>query len=324
MLRKKKKVKTKRRGRKYLFLVVFLLSFFYTCFQISIEMTQDEYVRYLFLKEEGQNPWIYHLSKVGKTLFPHGFSLSIKNPFSFFIGHYSYQDYSKNDSDKTEKDVVSSYVEDPYPEKKPTEPKVYLYNTHQLEEYSSQNAALYNVTPNVMMLSYILREKLDDRGIPTIVEENNVSEFLNANNWNYASSYKVTRFLLEDAKANHPSLTYFIDLHRDSVKKSITTTTIDGVSYARTLFILGMENPNYQENAKMIERLQTLLDSSYPGLSRGIYKKQGKGVNGVYNQDFDPHTILIEVGGVENSIEEVFHTAEAIANVLERYIEESL
>ncbi len=320
MMRKKKKMGTKKKtGKKLLFFLVFLFSFFYTCFRISIEMSADEYVRYLFLKEQGQNPWTYHISRIASSLFPEGFSLG--NPFSLFLGHYSYQDYSQNASDEVEKEPASSYVEDPYPEKTVEEPKVYLYNTHQLEEYASGSASLYHVTPNVMMLSYILREKLNDRGIPTIVEENPVTEILNANQWNYAASYQVTRLFLEDAKAKYDSLEYFIDLHRDSVAKNITTTTIDGVAYARTLFILGMENPHYQENAKMIESLQSLLETYYPGLSRGIYKKAGKGVNGVYNQDFHPNTILIEVGGVDNSIEEVFHTAEAIADVLQKYME---
>lgn len=50
-----------------------------------------------------------------------------------------------------------------------------------------------------MMASYILREKLNRNGISTIVEENDVTEFLKTNNWNYASSYKVTKLLMQDA-----------------------------------------------------------------------------------------------------------------------------
>ena len=248
------------------------------------------------------------------------FHIDLANPFQMIKSNYSYQDYADNSSDEEEQPTGSEYVEDPYPEKEVTEPIVYLYNTHQLEEYKQENQESYNVTPNVMMLSYIVREKLNDKGIPTIVEENDVSAFLQANNWSYASSYKVTRLLMEDAKTKNPTLKYFIDLHRDSVSKSISTATIDGKNYAKILFIIGLENPNYQENLTVTTTINNMLEEKYPGITRGIYKKEGKGVNGVYNQDFDKNTILFEVGGPENTIEEVLNTADAISTVLAEYI----
>ena len=249
------------------------------------------------------------------------FQIDLKNPFQMIKNNYSYQDYSDNSSDELEQPTGSEYVEDPYPEKEVTEPIVYLYNTHQLEEYKQENQESYNVTPNVMMLSYIIREKLNDKGIPTIVEENDVSAFLQTNNWNYASSYKVTKLLMEDAKTKNPTLKYFIDLHRDSVSRNISTATINGKSYAKILFIIGLENPNYQENLTVTTTINNMLEEKYPGITRGIYKKEGKGVNGVYNQDFDKNTILFEVGGPENTIEEVLNTADAISTVLTEYIE---
>lgn len=126
--------------------------------------------------------------------------------------------------------------------------------------------------------------------------------------------------LLEDAKRNNPTLKYFIDLHRDSVNKNISTTTINNKSYAKILFIVGLENSNYQVNLDFTDKLNNMINENYPGLSRGIYKKKGKGVNGVYNQDFDPNTILIEIGAEENTIDEIYNTCEAISNILTDYI----
>ena len=154
------------------------------------------------------------------------------------------------------------------------------------------------------------------------MEENDVTEFLRTNNWNYASSYKVTKLLMEDAYSKNSSLEYFIDLHRDSVKKKISSITIENKKYARILFIVGLENKNYDKNLQMTEILNKKFNEKYPGLSRGIYKKEGAGVNGVYNQDFHPNTILIEIGGTENTIDEVFNTCEAISVVLTEYIKE--
>lgn len=283
-------------------------------------ISNSEFVRLLLA--EG-NPNFTVQKKEKKNFLDSFFSLfhiDLANPFQMIKSNYSYQDYADNSSDEEEQPTGSEYVEDPYPEKEVTEPIVYLYNTHQLEEYKQENQESYNVTPNVMMLSYIVREKLNDKGIPTIVEENDVSAFLQANNWSYASSYKVTKLLMEDAKTKNPTLKYFIDLHRDSVSKSISTATIDGKNYAKILFIIGLENPNYQENLTVTTTINNMLEEKYPGITRGIYKKEGKGVNGVYNQDFDKNTILFEVGGPENTIEEVLNTADAISTVLAEYI----
>ena len=82
------------------------------------------------------------------------------------------------------------------------------------------------------------------------------------------------------------------------------------------MFVLGLENPNYQENKKVMEEMNNYLNIHYPGISRGIYEKKGQDVNGIYNQDFDKNVLLIEVGGIENKREEVYNSTEIIALML--------
>ena len=53
---------------------------------------------------------------------------------------------------------------------------------------------------------------------------------------------------------------------------------------------------------------------------RGIYKKSGPGVNGIYNQDYSKYVFLFEIGGVENNIREVNNTITALSEVLVKYI----
>ena len=202
----------------------------------------------------------------------------------------------------------------------PKEPIVYIYNTHQTEKYSLSNIEAHNIVPTVMTTSYMLQEQLKKNGIYSIVEENSVSNILKKNNWNYASSYKVTRTFLEKAKKDNPTLKFFIDVHRDSVSKSITTTEINKKKYARVMLLLGLENKNYNKNLKIIEYINDELNKKYPTLSRGIYKKKGPGVNGVYNQDFSQNCILIEFGGQYNTIEEVYNTVEVLSEILANYI----
>lgn len=226
-----------------------------------------------------------------------------------------HDDYSNLDELKK----VSSYMEDPNPIDV-NNPIIYIYNSHQLENYNSSNLDIYGITPNVLMASYLLKEKLNTKGLSTIVEDTNLSEFLSLNGWNHASSYKASRIFVLDKKNKYSSLKYYIDIHRDSVSKNVTTANIEGKSYARILFVVGLEHDNYEENLNTAGKINDIANKYYPGLSRGIYKKEGAGVDGIYNQDVSSNSILIELGGVDNNIDEVLNTTEAIANILYYYI----
>lgn len=199
-------------------------------------------------------------------------------------------------------------------------PLVYIYNTHQTEEYSKTTLAEYSVNPNVSIVDYIMEDVFRKNGIISLVEERSITEVRKLNNWNYAGCYKASRVLMEDAKKNNDSLKYFIDIHRDSLSHDKTTVTIGENSYAKIIFLIGLENPNYEENLKFSEYINSKINDKYPGLSKGIYKKGGPGVNGVYNQDFSKYTILIEVGGEENTTTEVMNTTVAISEILKEVI----
>ena len=70
----------------------------------------------------------------------------------------------------------------------------------------------------------------------------------------------------------------------------------------------------------MINSLNERLIKVNSCLSRGITKKSGVGVDGVYNQDFNSNAILIELGGQYNTITEVNNTLKIFAKVLAEYI----
>ena len=197
-----------------------------------------------------------------------------------------------------------------------------LYNTHQSEEYASSNYAEFSINPTVIMNNYILEDIFTKQGYPTLVEESSIKEILKKNNWPGYNSYKASRILLDNSITNHSSLKYFIDIHRDSLSKDKTTIQIGDKSYAKVLFIVGLENKDYQKNLAFTEKINSKLNEYYPGLSKGIYKKSGPGVNGVYNQDFNEYTILIEIGGYDNTTTEVLNTDLAFARCFLEVINE--
>lgn len=202
-------------------------------------------------------------------------------------------------------------------------PTIYIYQTHANEEYSYNKNNIYNIIPTVKTASYILSDELKKLGLNTLVEKENTISILNSRKLPYKDSYKISRELMEKRSLENPNLEYFLDIHRDSVKKSITTTTINDIKYARIMFLLGLENKNYLENKEVITKLNDYINKNYPNLSRGIYEKQGKGVNGIYNQDYHKNVLLIEVGGYENTIDEVNNSLKVISDALYNYIQEN-
>lgn len=88
-------------------------------------------------------------------------------------------------------------------------------------------------------------------------------------------------------------------------------------NYAKVLFIVGGEHANHPSNLDLAKRLFTRLEQQVPGISRGISVKSGTGVDGIYNQDLHPKSLLIELGGIENTQAEVEATIREIATAFE-------
>ena len=137
----------------------------------------------------------------------------------------------------------------------PESPRVYIYSSHFNEGYASSNLENYNITPNVVMAGRLLKEKLNKLNVPTIVEEGDIGGFMAVNNWNFNRSYEASRYFVEDALKNNSTLELLIDLHRDAIPKSTSTVDIDGTSYAKILFVCGKENPNYEQNMALMNKI---------------------------------------------------------------------
>lgn len=217
-------------------------------------------------------------------------------------------------------DSPQEYTPDPTPEENKDNPIIYLYNTHQGEEYNGDALSVHDITPTVMLAAYRLREELNKKGLNTIVETNPIAEVLRTNNWNYASSYKASKLLMEDAFSKNNTLQYFFDVHRDAIPYESSVINYNSKAYAKVLFVIGMDHDNYEENLALAEKISDGLNKKVPKLTRGIIKKGGKGVNGIYNQDFSSKTLLFEVGGQYNKVSEVTNTISVLAEVLKEII----
>ena len=106
------------------------------------------------------------------------------------------------------------------------------------------------------------------------------------------------------------------------LKSNKTHINIEGKDYAKILFLIGTDNQNYQKNLILTEKINNKLNEYYPGLSKGILRKGGEGVNGIYNQDFNENVILVEMGGYENTTTEVLNSSLAFAKCFMEAINE--
>lgn len=191
-------------------------------------------------------------------------------------------------------------------------PRVYIYSTHPNEGYLGEKVEGYELDNTVILASILLQEKLNEKGIGTIVEERSASQYIKEHNLNYDQSYQATRVFLKNQLENN-DFDLIIDLHRDAVPKSTTTTVIDNQSYAKIMFVA---NVNYKENIALANELNSIINNKYPTLSRGIYNKYVDN----FNQDLDSNVILLELGGNYNKMEEVLPTIDALANSIEELL----
>ena len=66
------------------------------------------------------------------------------------------------------------------------------------------------------------------------------------------------------------------------------------------------------------------IKSYNESLSRGIYYREKENTKGAYNQDFDTHTMLIELGSQDNTLEEISNTIEILAQAISSYVKENV
>lgn len=204
---------------------------------------------------------------------------------------------------------------------------VFIYQSHSWESFipllngvnNPNEAVSVNPEKNIIAVGKRLQEELIKRGIGTSQSTANVTEELKKKNWNYNHSYQLSRGLVQEALAMEDKINYLIDIHRDSQPKKITTTKINGESFARLFFVVGKDNKNYEKNLHFAKELHQKLEEKYPGISRGVFVKGKSEGNGVYNQDLTNQSMLLEFGGVENNMEELNRSIEAFAEVFTEY-----
>ena len=326
----KKAILKKKKKKPYIkviiILIIFIISIIITIKRLyKIDINNKEYLSFL-INESYKNK--NNSSLIVRSILKLFYNIDTSKPETLLsfskiknnkVKNSIKEEYNKEDEyDPEEYEKISSYIQ---VNNNVNDPVLYIYNTHQLETYS--NEGLKNdMVPNVMMAGSLLTEKLNKNGIKTVFEDTNLYNFISEMGLPKNELYGGSRVFISNAKEKYPSLKYYIDLHRDSVDKNISTIDIDNKKYARVLFVLGISNSNYEKNRVMMSRLSDIINEKYPRLSRGVYEVDIPDWPEIYNQDMDDNAILIELGAKDNTMNEVLNTVEVLSYAISSYIKE--
>jgi stage II sporulation protein P len=203
------------------------------------------------------------------------------------------------------------------------EPVVFLYHSHNREAFmpdmgiTEPNKA-YDAEKNIEKAGSWMLDGLKKEGFPVL---QTLEDYWTKGDFDNA--YDYSRPTVQKVLKEHHELKLIFDIHRDSLPRDKTTRVINGQNYASVYWIVGGGNPKADKNEALATKLNEYMKILYPDLSRGVWRKPANPAYDTrYNQDLDPHMVLIEVGGPGNSLEEVKRTSEALAKVVTNYLKD--
>lgn len=228
----------------------------------------------------------------------------------------------------------------PLPELGGDEPSILIYHTHDSEAYRPTEGDEYEPSGNFRTEDdeknvYAVGEELvrilrEEYGIIALHADEKHEKPL------ITTAYSRSLETMLRYKEEYPSITMFIDLHRDGVADTgfeDDFVTVDGLECARMMFVVGTgksgktsrfgpeetegvaaETPDFESNYALAASLTETLLSYNERFMRNIRVKSGK-----YNQQVSDRCLLVEVGHNGNTLEQaknsMIYLAKAISQL---------
>ncbi|GLC88542.1 hypothetical protein LYSBPC_16690 [Lysinibacillus piscis] len=199
--------------------------------------------------------------------------------------------------------------------------KALILFTHSHESYQpivkavSGKMAVYDEKTNIFQLQEAIAKHFSMNGIQTDVLDVDVMKEVKLQGKNMAASYSTVRPFLAK-RLQEQSYDVIIDFHRDATKKEASTIMHNNENYARISLVVGAEHPNYKWNTQYAETLSATMNNIVPQISKGVISKSGDNVDGRYNQDLAKEMLLIELGGIDNTEDELNRTIAVIGKAI--------
>lgn len=224
--------------------------------------------------------------------------------------------------------ALAAELEAPLPfavEANSPEPQVLIMHTHATEDYR-MSAGLW-FTPgdgarstdrsiNMCAVGRVMTDTLNAAGIHTLHDET-LNDYPS-----YTGSYANSRAVVQQYLAQYPSIKVVVDVHRDAIESEggsryAPVCTVGGRQSAQVMLICGCDNggsvqlPNWRQNLRFAAAWERSMEQLYPGLTRPVLFSYR-----FYNQDLTTGSLLIEIGGHGNNLNEALYAGQLAAQAL--------
>ena len=203
------------------------------------------------------------------------------------------------------------------------EPQVLIMHTHTTETYELEeknwcdpafSARSTDLSVNMAAVGAEMAAQLNAAGVNTL-HDTTLHDYPSYNG-SYAKSNATVRSYLE----RYPSIKVVLDVHRDAIQRDDGTRVkpvadIGGMKAAQVMIICGADVdgnlPNFKQNLRFASRWQDKMESMFPGLTRPVLFDYR-----YYNQDLTTGSLLIEMGGHANTLEEAKYSGRLVGQAL--------
>lgn len=206
------------------------------------------------------------------------------------------------------------------------QPQVLIMHTHATECYAEadgmvsaqNNGRTTDTAANMVAVGEVLARTLNEAGICT-VQDAALHDYPSYNG-SYGRSCRTVEQWLEDC----PSIRIVLDVHRDAIEadgvRIKPTALVEGQKAAQLMIICGaddgtMNMPNFWQNLRFAAALEAAVEGDYDGLTRPVLFDYRN-----YNQQLTTGSLLLEVGGHGNTLEEARYTARLVGQSLAKLL----
>ena len=224
----------------------------------------------------------------------------------------------KNNTRQTAADIAAE-IANPLPfaiDPNSPDPQVLVMHTHATEDYRlsaglwfspGDGARSTDRSINMCAVGRVVADTLNAAGINTLHDET-LNDYPS-----YTGSYANSRAVVQQYLAQYPSIKVVLDVHRDAIESEsgsryAPVCTVEGRQAAQVMIICGCDNgttvqlPNWRQNLRFAAAWERSMEAKYPGLTRPVLFSYR-----FYNQDLTTGSLLIEIGGHGNNLNEALY-----------------
>jgi len=200
-------------------------------------------------------------------------------------------------------------------------PVVLIYHTHSQESFISEaqtSTAIQAVSDPQRNISLV------GKGLAGALQKNKVSAIQSPIDFEQeafkqqkeeSEPYLLSREHLKEMLAIYPTLQVVLDVHRDGRKRDMTTITKTNKERAKIRLVINNAHPGWEKNRDFALKISQKAKEMYPDFPIEVSEQKGRSP-GYWNQDLHPHAILVEIGGIENTLDEEYASADVLAQLL--------